>query len=57
VVKSRPYCDNCTLCIIKPHAVNARLIGEIVDAILSNGFEVSAMQMIWFDHAASQEFY
>jgi len=28
-----------------------------VDAILSSGFEISAMQMVWFDHAAAQEFY
>ena len=33
------------------------MIGEIVDIILSSGFEVSALQMIWFDHTASQEFY
>ena len=57
VVRSRPYYENSTLCIIKPHAVKAKLIGQIVDAILSSGFEISAMQMIWFDHAASQEFY
>ena len=25
--------------------------------ILSNGFEVSSMQMIWFDHSVAQEFY
>lgn len=56
-MKSRPYYENCTLCIIKPHAVKAKQVGEIVDAILSSGFEVSALQMIWFDHAASQEFY
>ena len=29
----------------------------VVDAILSSGFEVSAMQMVWFDHNAAQEFY
>ena len=37
--------------------MKAKLIGQIVDTILSNGFEVSAMQMIWFDHSVAQEFY
>ncbi|MCB0370810.1 MAG: hypothetical protein KDD45_15650 [Bdellovibrionales bacterium] len=32
-------------------------VGQIVDVILTAGFEVSAMQMILFDHAVSQEFY
>lgn len=27
VVRSRPYYENCTLCIIKPHAVKAKQIG------------------------------
>lgn len=32
-------------------------MGEIIDVILSAGFEVSAMQMILFDHSVAQEFY
>lgn len=32
-------------------------MGEIVDFILSAGFEISAIQMIYFDHTVSQEFY
>jgi nucleoside-diphosphate kinase len=48
---------NCTLCIIKPHAVKNKQVGVIVDTIISAGFEVSAMQMVWFDHAVAQEFY
>lgn len=57
LTQSRPYLENCTLCIIKPHAVKSKNVGNIVDAILSAGFEVSALQMVWFDHAAAQEFY
>lgn len=56
-MQSRPYYENSTLCIIKPHAVKNKNIGQIVDYILSAGFEISAMQMIWFDHAVSTEFY
>lgn len=32
-------------------------MGQIIDAILSAGFEISAMQMILFDHAVAREFY
>jgi nucleoside-diphosphate kinase len=56
-IQSRPYYENCTLCIIKPHAVKNKNVGQIIDAILSAGFEISSMQMILFDHAVAQEFY
>jgi nucleoside-diphosphate kinase len=32
--------NNCSLCIIKPHAVRSGVTGEIVDAILAEGYEV-----------------
>lgn len=56
-IQPRPRIENATLCIIKPHAVKSRNVGQIVDVILSAGFEISAMQMILFDHAVAQEFY
>merc|ERR1711971_535728 len=37
--------NNCTLCIVKPHCVTQHM-GQIVDRILSEGFEISAMK-IW----------
>jgi len=42
------------LCIIKPHIVKNKQAGKIIDAILSAGFEISAMQMIWFDAEVAQ---
>uniref|UniRef100_A0A8C4JU85 Nucleoside diphosphate kinase homolog 7 n=1 Tax=Dromaius novaehollandiae TaxID=8790 RepID=A0A8C4JU85_DRONO len=36
---------NCTCCIIKPHAVNEGLTGKIIKAIISEGFQISALQM------------
>ena len=35
--------SNCTSCIIKPHIVIGAKAGEIIDIILSEGFEISAL--------------
>jgi len=35
--------NNCTCCIIKPHIVTAGRAGEIIDIILQEGFEISAL--------------
>lgn len=32
-------------------------MGEIIDAILSAGFEISALQMFWLDKQTSREFF
>ncbi len=53
-MKSKPIEESCTLCIIKPHIVKSKQAGKIIDAILSAGFEISAMQMIWFDAEVAQ---
>ena len=37
---------NCTCAVIKPHAIQAGLAGQIIDSILDQGFEISAMQML-----------
>ena len=47
------YFTNCTLAIIKPHVVAAGLAGEIIDTILEEGFEISAMQMFNLDTPTS----
>ena len=39
------FFNNCTCCIIKPHAVLAGDAGKIIDIILEEGFEISSMQM------------
>lgn len=35
--------DNCSLCIIRPHAVREGMAGAIVSTLLANGFEISAI--------------
>lgn len=37
---------NCTLAIVKPHAMVKGHAGKLVDSIVEDGFEVSAMQMM-----------
>ncbi|KAK3703617.1 hypothetical protein QZH41_019161 [Actinostola sp. cb2023] len=49
--------DNCTLCIIKPHAVAEGMTGNIVKAIQEEGFEISALQMFHLERANAEEFH
>ncbi|PNF26159.1 Nucleoside diphosphate kinase 7 [Cryptotermes secundus] len=48
---------NTTCCIIKPHAVQEGLLGDIVSEIQENGFKITAMQMFYMEHPNAQEFY
>ena len=56
-LKSLPALSNCTLCVIKPHIIKEKHLGEIIDMILTAGFEVSALQMFWLDKQTSKEFF
>lgn len=48
--------DHCTCCVIKPHAVKARQVGEIFEQIISQGYEISAVRSLQFDKAQAEEF-
>ena len=48
--------DNCTCAIIKPHAVKAKLTGDIIHHILSQSYEISALSTLYFDRTAAEEF-
>lgn len=48
---------DCTLCIIKPHAIVEGLTGRIISAITSKGFEISALQMFHLERANAEEFH
>ncbi len=50
------FFNNCTCAVIKPHAVAAGHAGQIIDAILEEGFEISAMQMFNLDKPTAEEF-
>jgi nucleoside-diphosphate kinase len=48
--------SNCTLALVKPHAVKEGLTGQIVDALASEGFEVSALQQFSLSRVNAGEF-
>lgn len=48
--------NNCTCVVIKPHVVASGQAGEVVHAILEEGFEISAMQMFHLDKPTAEEF-
>jgi nucleoside-diphosphate kinase len=47
--------NNCTLCIVKPHAF-ASSGGKIISRILAEGFEISAMALFNLDKSGAEEF-
>lgn len=48
--------DSCTCVVIKPHAMKSGATGKIVDQILKQGYELSAMETLQFDKAQAAEF-
>uniref|UniRef100_A0A8C2CJD5 Nucleoside diphosphate kinase homolog 7 n=1 Tax=Cyprinus carpio TaxID=7962 RepID=A0A8C2CJD5_CYPCA len=48
--------SDCTCCIIKPHAISEVLTGKILESIIENGFEISALQMFNMDRVNAEEF-
>jgi len=48
--------DSCSLCLIKPHAVKSKLLGKILDVVISQGYEVSALKSLYFDKIQAEEF-
>ena len=49
--------QDCTLAIIKPHAVNSGLAGRIIDDILQEGFDITALEKFDMDRTTAEEFY
>lgn len=48
--------NNCTCCIIKPHAVQQKLIGHIVEDIQKAGYTITAIQQFHVDSVNAEEF-
>jgi nucleoside-diphosphate kinase len=55
-MKTNALLNNCTCAIIKPHIIRAGLAGEIIQKILDDGFEISAMEMFHLDTSSAEEF-
>ena len=55
-LKTTSTLDCCTCCVIKPHSVKSKSVGGILDIIIKQGYEVSAVDSFQFDKRASEEF-
>lgn len=55
-LKTTAILENCTCCIIKPHAVQARLVGAIIDDIQKAGYVITAVQQFYVNLINSEEF-
>ena len=49
--------NNCSCLIIKPHVIQMGLTGNIIDKILEEGFEISAMEMFYLNKPIAEEFF
>ncbi|KAJ8735668.1 hypothetical protein PYW07_007288 [Mythimna separata] len=49
--------SNCTLCIIKPHAVREGKLGAALELIDDGGFDVTALNMVIVENINAAEFY
>jgi nucleoside-diphosphate kinase len=56
-LKTSAMFTNSTCAVIKPHAIQAGYAGQIIDTILEEGFEISAMEMFHLDRPTAEEFF
>eukprot|EP01006_Ploeotia_vitrea_P031574 TRINITY_DN63905_c1_g1_i1.p1 TRINITY_DN63905_c1_g1~~TRINITY_DN63905_c1_g1_i1.p1 ORF type:complete len:378 (+),score=47.24 TRINITY_DN63905_c1_g1_i1:30-1163(+) len=56
VKRNNAAMSNCSLCLIKPHAVTAGLAGDIITCILEDGFEISAASALHLDTHDAEDF-
>ncbi|XP_011146299.1 nucleoside diphosphate kinase 7 [Harpegnathos saltator] len=54
--KNTATLQDCTCCIIKPHAVQAKLAGAIIDDIQKAGYTINAVQQFHVNHVNAEEF-
>lgn len=48
------YFNNCSCLVIKPHLITENYVGQIMDAVLNSGFEISAGEMFWLDRPSAE---
>ena len=56
-LRNLPQLSNCSCMIIKPHAIFEGLAGKILDRVLSEGFEISCLEMFYLDKTTAEEFF
>jgi nucleoside-diphosphate kinase len=57
--KLRAACslNNCTCCVVKPHLIEEKKMGVVLDWILGEGFEIAGIQMFYLDRPTAEEFF
>lgn len=53
---STAFFSDCSVCVVKPHAVLAGNTGYVISRLMNEGFEISALQMFSLDKNAASEF-
>ena len=48
--------DSCTCCIVKPHAFKSKQLGPIMQQIIRQGYEISAVRSHQFERVQAEEF-
>lgn len=56
-LKTTALLNNCTCAIIKPHVIKEGNAGRIIDMILEEGFEISAMELFNLDLPTAEEYF
>ncbi|KAL4712712.1 hypothetical protein ACJJTC_008009 [Scirpophaga incertulas] len=49
--------SNCTLCIVKPHAIREGKLGAVLESIGEGGFDITALNMLIVENINAAEFY
>ncbi|XP_011169620.1 nucleoside diphosphate kinase 7 [Solenopsis invicta] len=55
-LKNTATLQKCTCCIIKPHAIQEKLLGAIIDDIQKAGYVITAAQQFYINPINSEEF-
>ena len=56
-IRHKPILNNCSCVVIKPHAISEGNAGKIIDILLTEGFEISSMEMLYIDKVQAEEFF
>jgi len=51
------FAPESSCCVVKPHAIKSRVVGQIMKDIKKGGFQITAMQVFHMDRTQATEFY
>jgi nucleoside-diphosphate kinase len=49
--------EACTMCLIQPHIMRDQKSGEVIDAILAEGYDISAIMSVHFTNTYAEELF